>query len=308
MFTENTIEALKFNENRQKYLEEYLLKLKNKNMDPRISEARNNIKQFADFICSSCGKLYVKDQAIISQGMCDNAGCSGKIIANASINEEEEVSKKDDIYECTKCGSDITFKQLNKQKFTCECSGKNFLKLSTINKVMENTWDINQSLDLPLVDVWNEKGKIYAYYQYEDNDGKLNFVVCATGKFKEKDFIHFDINNGSPRAIVASLNEDPLIKFSSNDKCICSWAFTEDDEETQVTQYSDCRNKILSEGSHVEWVEPKGPVFGEVLTFCNDGVKIGLTKHPDYGYGKDKIIGDIVLSQEQIFKKNIKSY
>lgn len=306
MFTENVVESMKFNKDPDKYLKDVLARLKREKLGFQDIEARESVLPYAPFICGSCGKLFIKDQAIMQQGMCDS--CSGQIIANA-VKEEFIDPKKGDIYECMKCGENAPLADIEENDNAClKCQSKHFVKTSLLERVMENTLDFNMAENNSLVDVWKETGgKVYAHYQYElenedDEQNKMvNFVICASGQFTDRDLIYFDWNDGDPVARVYTMvkkKEDPLRKFDLNKRCVCAWAF--DFGEENVPEFVDAKRNIIQKGQKVEYVLKEGPVKAVVEKLTPEGVEVSLIKHPDYGHNLESKNYKITLSQEDI--------
>lgn len=305
MFTDNIVEAIKFNENPKKYLHDVLSRLKREQFGSSDIESRESMLPYAPFICSSCSRLFIKDQAIVQQGMCDV--CNGKIIANAASQDFEE-PKNEETYECMKCGEVSNLETLENNENSCTaCHGKHFVKTSLIESVIENTKDVNLSRGNPLVDVWKETGgKVYAHYQYEleneiDPDKKVvNFVACASGQFTKKDFLLFEWNDGNPVAKVYTISSDPFP--TPNLKTACAWAF--DAEDPQIPEYVDSRQRVIQKGDCIEYVIKQGPVKGTVANIVTDGVIVSLSKHPDYGHHLDNKGYDLKLTQNDIIQHN----
>lgn len=306
MFTENVVEAMKFNEDPSKYLNEYLNKLKREKSGLRDIESRESMLPYAPFICSSCGKLFVKDQAIVQQGMCDC--CHGSIIANASALEFED-PKNEEKVECLSCGEQVSFEDFENNDNTCySCNSKRFVKSSLLEKVIENTIDINLSKGMPIVDAWKETGgKIYAHYQYEledesdENKKIINFVACASGQFTKQDFVYFDWNDGNPVSRVYTMKKEEAFPIP-NIKCACAWAFDSGEEESP--EYVDSRQKLIHKGDGIQYVMKTGPVSGTISDINQNGVVVSLSKHPDYGHNLSSKGYSIVLTQDDIIKHN----
>lgn len=164
------------------------------------------------------------------------------------------------------------------------------------------------STNKPLVDVWKEPGgKVYAHYQYElegetEGDRSVNFVVCASGKFTDNDFLYFSYNDGDPIAkVYTDTSSDPYPQ--TNLKCATAWAF-DADQSSNNFEYVDAKNNIVQQGDLVEYPVKEGFVRGIVADIKYDGVKVSLEKHPEYGHdlqGKYSM----VLSQNDFLNHNI---
>ncbi len=305
MFTDNISETMKYNENPKKYMDDFLAKVKREKLGYQDIQARASLLPYAPFICEGCGKLYIRDQAIVQQGMCD---CHSKIIANAECQNFEE-PKDGEVYECLKCGENSNLNTIEANENQCPgCHEKHFVKASLLEKVMENTRDISLSEKKPLIDVWKENGgKIYAHYQYEledeaSGDRTVNFVACASGEFTKNDFLSFDWNNGEPTAKVYTMTKsDPYPQ--ANLRCAAAWAF-DSGESNDKFEYYDVRKNIVQQGDSVEYYVKQGTIRGVVTAIKYNGVEVELDKHPEYGHNLDGKYS-IVLSQDDFIKNKI---
>lgn len=312
MFDETMVERFKVMENPKEWMKNFLINAKNKSNAKDIKtqiESREYVKKYADFSCSKCGTLYLKDQAIVNQGVCTS--CNGKIICISDNLHDQIITSSEenfhDNYECKKCGWKDSLESIKKNNKICSnCSGKSFVKISLMERVVQNTIQINQVIDTNLIDAEHEKGKVYAYYSYDGQDGEpVNVVVMAEGKFKENDFIHFDLNNGSPRALVASMNDDPLVKFSVSENALCTWAIDEPEEY----EYNDTNNRKITKGAKLEWFVPEGCYAGNVSEITAEGVVVQLNKHPKYGTTKGKKdLGKVLIDKEYIIENKISCF
>lgn len=315
MFTDTMIETIKFNDRPQEWINDYLTKLKREKLGIHTAEARQTLLPYSPFVCNACGKLYVRDDAIKLQACCDSCA-GGNIVPNAHYiggmeNTGQTTNKKEENYECMKCGQISPFSEIKSNKNLCvTCNNKHFVKTSLMEKVIENTWDLNQSLAMPLVDSWSERGKVYAAYEFDANDGPVSFVVCASGSFTEKDFLFFDFNNGDPQSKVYTLTNDVLQKFSHNDKTLTSWAFSCDGLST--AEYQDANGNLIQCGDSVEWHKTdgqsnhKGLVQGIVSELTPDGIIVALLKHPIYGHARNgKTLGEELITQQYILDQGV---
>lgn len=303
MFSDNMINTMKLMDDPKKFMSGYISKLKNSDIAKgdilKQAQAREAMKPYAEFLCETCGKMFLKEQAIVQQGMCNAPNCNGTIKHVAANKVEEEQDHTED-YECMGCGNKCPCKDIIDNKKMCrKCGSKNFVKVALMEQVVQNTLQMNQSLNLPIIDAEHEKGKVYAYYSYEaeDSDVPVQVVVCADGKFTENDFVHFDISGAAPRAVVATLTNDPLIKFSANESTRCSWVVEDPDEY----EFFDVNNRKIIKNSQLEWFVPEGSCYATVKGFTVEGIKVQMNKHPKYGKLKeDDPFGECVISQEYI--------
>lgn len=311
MFTDQMVETIKFNDRPREWINDYLTKLKREKLGIHTAEARQTLLPYSPFVCNACGKLYVRDDAIKLQACCDS--CSvGNIVPNAHYiggmdgSNEPTMNNSGENYECMKCGQIAPKNQIKNNKNTCaSCSGKHFVKTSLMEKIVDNTWVLNQSLKMPLVDSWTEKGKVYAAYEFDANDGPVSFVVCASGSFTDKDFLFFDFNNGNPQSKVYSLTDDVLQKFAHNEKTLTTWAFSCDG--LNAADFQDANGNFIQCGDSVEWHKTdgqsnhRGLVQGVVAELTPDGIVVALLKHPLYGHARyGKTLGEELLSQQDI--------
>lgn len=315
MFTENMVETIKFNDKPQEWINDYLTKLKREKLGIYTADARQSLLPYSPFVCDSCGKLYVRDDAIKAQGCCDSCS-AGRIIKNAyyidgSENINNSRSKNDEQFECMKCGEISALSSIKNNKNLCiSCKGKHFVKCSLMEQVVENTWHHNLNEKMPLVDAWSEKGKVYAAYEFDANDGPVSFVVCASGSFANEDFLFFDFNNGDPQSNVYSPTNDRLQRFAQNKKCLTSWAFSCDGLNS--AEFQDINGNVIQCGDSVEWHKTtgqsnhRGLVQGVVAGLTQDGIVVALLKHPAYGHARyGKTVGEELLTQADIINNGV---
>lgn len=285
------------------------------NEDPnawsKVAQGRANMKSFADFCCERCGKLYVKDQAVVQQGVCDEYGCSGVIKAvNDDYNMTKQASKVNRPYQCTACGhvDDMSVFKKNASKCTV-CGESHIVRVATMDQVIRNTIKKSEEFGLPLTSAEHDQGMVYAYYSYGNDQDHVDVGVAATGNFTESDFIYLSIDDdGEPQAVVATIRDEKndLFKYAENHSCVCSVAI-EDSKNVDYKEYVDYNNRRIESGVTIEWLEKEGPVVGIVSACTSEGLSVDLLKHPEYGYSrKGDPIGQIVVSAADIREKAIR--
>lgn len=321
MFNSQTAELLKLQEDPERWMNKYLISLSEKSNNPDIQKrlaAREAIRPYAKFICDTCGELYTEETAVLAQGVCGQHTCSGVIVDNPGFKayakaEEDQVLLKHpelgDLYECTSCSNEEYYENIVSHGLNCEnCGASRFAKVSTMESVVQNTLDINSARGMPIVSAEHKNGQIYAYYSFGHEDEQVSVIVKAKGDFTPNDFVDFDINNGNPRAIVATLIDDPLVKVANNEKCQCYWLVDDSsDDDIPSASYVDSDNRKIEVGAIVEWNIPnRGIVEGIVSSTSIEGIAVELHRHPEWGLAKDgKHLCTEVYSQDEIMKSGI---
>lgn len=239
-------------------------------------EASTNILKYADFQCTGCGAPFTKDYVINHlSGVCDK--CHGSDIIK--IHSETENENNEKLYQCTNCDNEYPKSELNKK---CACGSTRFVSKSLLQQVTANTADYLLSQDLNVEDVWFEKGKVFASIQgTTESNTPWKTVIVASGTFTKNDVLmySFEENEAGGYATVATAQDDPLIKFATNNKCQVYWETEQFDpnKNLRTANIVDSNGFELNIGDTIEWITPKSPVRGEILTASKNGeIEIGI--------------------------------
>ena len=274
--------------------------------------ANSNIFKYADVSCHKCQAAYMKDYVVNSlRGVCE--ACGGTEWSLIS-NKEEPKKKEEKIFECTGC--DKTYDRKNLKKgFKCACGASKFISSNLLDAVTNNTIEFyKESKNIRLEDVWHEKGKVFASFFGEANNGGIwKTAVAASGKFTKNDFIIFDINEEGGQAAVATYNgEDHINKFAQNESCSICWdtdGSDIDETENRLSSIVDSDGRQIRVGSKLEWYTKKGPFRGEVVEAKKDGTLVVGMTYDEYGPAKNSEFCSMSgINQDSINSLGIKTY
>lgn len=287
------------NNSERDWLDVFCEKVTSKKQDMIRHEASQNIVKYADFQCGGCGAPYTKDY-VINQlaGICNR--CDSSDIRKISSENEENSDEK--LYQCTNCDNEYPKSQLKK----CACGSTRFVSKSLLEQVAANTADYLLSQGADVEDVWFEKGKVFASIQgVTENNIPWKTIVVASGTFTKNDILmySFDQNEKGGHATVATAQDDPLIKFATNDKCQVYWETEQFDpnQNLRAANIVDSTGFELNIGDTVEWITPKSPIRGEILTASKSGeIEVGII-YDEYGPANNDQYASIVqLNQNAI--------
>lgn len=292
------------------WLSDLTERLAGKRREANLMQSRAEMSKYADFVCESCSKMFTKDYLINQcQGLCDHCGTA--VTATEEIMLANE-GKGDKIFECTGCGEG--YKRENLQKgFSCDCGSSRFVSQELLQCVIANTYEYIKNKNMRLSDeggIWHDKGTIYASLTGDLEDGSTwSAVVAASGDFTRNDVIMYEWTPEGGAGTVATVNpDDPLIKFTKNERCSIEWETEDDYVDPSKLSYKDSRGLDINVGSNLEWYEPDGmPVRGTVVKAGKNELTIGITQDR-LGRAKAGFVYEAQLNQDQILGMDIQAY